>query len=340
MHLNRKATRDLLTQINAPPAHHLIRLRIRTVDNQVPQLRHLCLTQLRLRASADPRAKPRQALGIVPMNPVTQRLPLHTAHLRRFPPRVALQDQRNGKKPPDNLPVLVLRHQTPQIRRRICQIRHCNRARHRPASLPKQQRPANHNSPRRRKPTRVKNRGGWYNTSARKPRRLFHLARVAGEVAERNDVGERGAHGTTLIWPCLARQPIPHSGSGVYPLSIERSACETCHFAVQLRCLSLRVPGGHADRPWLVDARLPRAAALWLVVMSLVLYGWWNPWFAPRWPDPSGKTTRSLAGSRPPTNSRPVSAGLRWPVSRPISQRLASTNTSTGRSACRTRLGF
>ena len=84
MHLNRKATRDLLTQINAPPAHHLIRLRIRTVDNQVPQLRHLCLTQLRLRASADPRAKPRQALGIVPMNPVTQRLPLHTAHLRRF----------------------------------------------------------------------------------------------------------------------------------------------------------------------------------------------------------------------------------------------------------------
>jgi hypothetical protein len=31
---------------------------------------------------------------------------------------------------------------------------------------------------------------------------------------------------------------------------------------------------------------------------------------------------------------------LRWRVSRPISQRLASTNTSTGRPACRTRLGF
>ena len=171
MHLNRKATRDLLTQINAPPAHDLIRLRIRTVDNQVPQLRHLCLTQLRPRASADPRGKPRQALGIVPMNPVTQRLPLHTAHLRRFRPRVALQDQRKGKKPPDNPPVLVLRHQTPQIRRRICQIRHCDRSRHRPSRLPKRPRPANHNSPRRGNPARVKNRGGWYyTTGARRPR--------------------------------------------------------------------------------------------------------------------------------------------------------------------------
>jgi hypothetical protein len=75
-------------------------------------------------------------------------------------------------------------------------------------------------------------------------------------------VGERGAHGTTLTWPCLARQPIPHSGSGVYPLSIERSACETRHLAVQLRCLSLRVPGGHADRPWLVDARRPGAGGV------------------------------------------------------------------------------
>src|SRR6185437_580323 len=129
---DREALLYLVPQVDAAPADDLVRLRVRSADHQLPELRHLRLGQPRRWARADPRRKPRYTLGVVAMHPVPQGLALHPALLRGLGPRLALQDQRKRHQPPHNRPVLVLRHQPPQIPCRMILVRDRNRPAHRP----------------------------------------------------------------------------------------------------------------------------------------------------------------------------------------------------------------
>lgn len=89
----------MLSQIDAAPAHNLVDLRVRPVHHKRQQLRHLRFIQQWRRANTNPGDQPGQTLRVVAMHPVAQRLPVHTVHLRRLGPRMALQYHRKRQKP-------------------------------------------------------------------------------------------------------------------------------------------------------------------------------------------------------------------------------------------------
>ena len=82
MHRHRPAARHLRLQINAAPTHHLVRLRVRAADDQFAQFGLLRSGQIRLPARAGARLQAGNALSIVAMHPVGQRLAIHATQGR------------------------------------------------------------------------------------------------------------------------------------------------------------------------------------------------------------------------------------------------------------------
>lgn len=100
VHLHAEVPRDLVAQITAPPAHHLVHLPRRPGADPIGNLGFLRRGQLALRpAVVRPVGQPLQALRVIAMNPVPQRLPIHSCRLCRLGPVLAFENQRQRQHP-------------------------------------------------------------------------------------------------------------------------------------------------------------------------------------------------------------------------------------------------
>src|ERR1700730_16962570 len=88
MQMNIEFGGDAGTQVGTAPAYHAVGLGIRAVFHPLRHLAQLGFGQTRLTPRPGPVREPRQAVGVVAMNPVAQRLAIHSPGLRGSPPRV------------------------------------------------------------------------------------------------------------------------------------------------------------------------------------------------------------------------------------------------------------
>jgi hypothetical protein len=166
---------DAVAQIGAAPARQAAVLgRVRPRLDPPFHLGLLRRRQARLRAgAARPVGQARDALGVVAVRPVAQRLPVHAALGRRLAPRAALQHQRDRQHPTRRLRIPRPRRLPPQVRRR--QFGPGDRHRH--SSLPNPcPGEANHPHKRTRDHRRVNDPGPWYQTTFSRTGTLFRVA--------------------------------------------------------------------------------------------------------------------------------------------------------------------
>ena len=90
---DREAGLDQGLEVDPPPPHHAVPLRVRPPLHDVLQLGLLLGRQPRPRPRAAPVAQPGQPLLVVPVHPVAQGLPVHAGVPRRLHPRGALQHE-------------------------------------------------------------------------------------------------------------------------------------------------------------------------------------------------------------------------------------------------------
>src|SRR6201995_2220339 len=88
---------DPCLQIATPPPHDAVARQVRPVLNPADQFGFLFGRQARLRSRRTTIREPGKPVDIVSMHPITQGLPVHTAHLSRVPARVPFQDPRKGQ---------------------------------------------------------------------------------------------------------------------------------------------------------------------------------------------------------------------------------------------------
>ena len=101
-------------QVDPPPAHHAVAVGVRPALDGRRQLGLLLGRQPRPAPRPGPVAQAGEALGVVAVHPVPERLPVHAGVPRRFLPRGPLQHQRQGEHPPGGRPV---RHRLASPRR-------------------------------------------------------------------------------------------------------------------------------------------------------------------------------------------------------------------------------
>ena len=120
---------DPALQVDPPPTDHAVALRIGTVADQLRQTLLLCRAQQGRSARSDTARQSRKPFGIVPMDPVSQCLAIHTAGLSRRLAIYALHHQREGQHSPRRIrsPARPRRLAKP----RCIQIQPCDRYRHR-----------------------------------------------------------------------------------------------------------------------------------------------------------------------------------------------------------------
>ena len=97
---------DPTREIHPPPTRDTISLWVRTVLNPSRQLRHLIGCEPQFHPVTTSIAQPLNALGIVTMNLISQRLAIHSATLRCNLARRPLKHHRHGQKPPRNTTIL------------------------------------------------------------------------------------------------------------------------------------------------------------------------------------------------------------------------------------------
>lgn len=101
---------NLIAQIDQAPADHLVLLQRRTLADPRRNRRLLLRRQLARRRTPLRRVrKTRKATLVVPMHPVTQRLPVHASGPRRLAPVVTIHDQGKGQHPPRRRRILAVR---------------------------------------------------------------------------------------------------------------------------------------------------------------------------------------------------------------------------------------
>lgn len=108
MHRHGKAARHFGPQVNAPPAHNLVHIRIRPFDDQCTQFRHLRAGQGARTAGTHLRLQSVNARVVVAANPVAQCLPVHAVLRRRVTTRPAFQDASQRQEPANLSRVLAL----------------------------------------------------------------------------------------------------------------------------------------------------------------------------------------------------------------------------------------
>jgi hypothetical protein len=89
--LDREAGLDPRLEVDPPPADHAIRLRVRSLLDDLFQLHQLLGREPWRRPRMRPVAQPGQALGVVAVDPVAQGLPVHPGMPRRVLARGAFQ---------------------------------------------------------------------------------------------------------------------------------------------------------------------------------------------------------------------------------------------------------
>src|SRR6185503_12578020 len=157
---DREAGLDQGLQVDPAPAHHAVPVGVRPPLHDGFQLGLLPGREPRPRPGPAPVVEAREALLVVAVHPVPERLPVHAGRPRRLLPRGPLQHQRQGEHPPRRPRVPASARLPSQLDR----ARLLPRDRHRhgpspPIGYTADQRPrAAHGATR---PT-VRSRGRWY----------------------------------------------------------------------------------------------------------------------------------------------------------------------------------
>jgi len=119
MHLDPEAAIHFGTEIAASPAHHLVRLHLRSVDDKGLEFLPLLLAEDWRSTGALTRCQPGNPLAVVAMDPVAQGLPVRAIVPRRLRAGGAVQHRRNRQQAADHLRITTFARQLPQIRRRM-----------------------------------------------------------------------------------------------------------------------------------------------------------------------------------------------------------------------------
>jgi len=115
--------RHLGPQVNAPPAHDLVHVRIRPFNDQRTQLRHLRAGQGARTAGTHLRLQTGNARVVVAANPVAQRLPVHAVLRRSLAARPAFQDASQRQEPANLSRVLAFARKQAKSGRRMIRPR-------------------------------------------------------------------------------------------------------------------------------------------------------------------------------------------------------------------------
>ena len=148
VHVHAECGRNLVTQVDQPPAHDLVAIGIRPLAHPLGHPLFLLGRQLPgRRARVGTVLQTGEAICIVAVHPIAQRLPVHPGAARRLGPALAFHHQSQRQCTPRLRAVTAARRRLAQVRRR--EIGPRNRNRHVQVSLPEQV--LNRMSPRRSK---------------------------------------------------------------------------------------------------------------------------------------------------------------------------------------------
>ena len=170
MHDHPVTVGDHCAQVEAAPSGYPVDRQVGAGKHQSFQVLQLFRRQSRRTTAALGIAQPANAIMIVAVNPVAQRLTIHAARLGRFSSRPALEHQSYRQNPASQPTILAPRRQPAQLYRRQLQPRHFDLGTQ--PVLPRQTQiigeresdKAAEGNPGRR---RVKNCGRWYYTARR-----------------------------------------------------------------------------------------------------------------------------------------------------------------------------
>jgi len=104
-----KMALDLASQVDPSPTHQAVLRKVRASPHPVSHLGQLLGRQTRRRPRRTSIRQPSQALGVVAMHPVTQRLTVHSAKLSSLRSRTTVQDQSQSKHPTRRISVFAPR---------------------------------------------------------------------------------------------------------------------------------------------------------------------------------------------------------------------------------------
>lgn len=123
-HPDAEAPLNYVAEVDPTPADHPIRLRVRSRLDDDRKFTHLLGAEPRRPPRKRPIEEASQPFGIVAVNPVAQRLPIHATALCRLRPAPSVEYQRQRKHPARRLCVPRPRRFAPQIRSR--KVRACD----------------------------------------------------------------------------------------------------------------------------------------------------------------------------------------------------------------------
>jgi hypothetical protein len=114
-----EARQDEPLQVDPPPAHHAMHGPVGAGLDKLRDLGALLLRQTRLGTLGPTVQKALGTLCIEPVNPVAQRLPVHSADPGRLRPAHAVHNRSQRQQPTALVCVLRPRRQAPKLGRRI-----------------------------------------------------------------------------------------------------------------------------------------------------------------------------------------------------------------------------
>jgi hypothetical protein len=130
MNLDRKSPLHFRLKVHASPANDAVAFRIGSRKHKVEQLGLLQCRQQRRPARVAKRLQTPNAARVVALDPVTQRLPIHTVHLSRFRARASIQNHRQRQYPPNLGAVWTSVAQGAKLRARVIRPHNIQRRAH------------------------------------------------------------------------------------------------------------------------------------------------------------------------------------------------------------------
>jgi hypothetical protein len=130
MNLNRKSPLHFRLKVHASPANDAMAFSVGPGKNKVEQLGLLHLRQQRRSARLATRLQTPDATRVVAMDPITQRLPVHTVHLGGLGAQASIQNHRKRQYTPNLGAVRATVAQGAQLRARVIRPHNLQRRAH------------------------------------------------------------------------------------------------------------------------------------------------------------------------------------------------------------------